>query len=86
MAMPKIIEQEELNRKREKLMHDALDLIREMPQQRINDFVLKVCGALWCVCVCVCVCACAYVCACACVCVSERDRERGFTLQGLKKK
>ncbi|XP_076464368.1 ATP-dependent RNA helicase DHX58-like isoform X2 [Babylonia areolata] len=42
MAMPKIIEQEELNRKREQLMHAALRLIRQMPEGDIIDFVEKV--------------------------------------------
>ena len=43
MAMPKIIEQEELNRKREELMYDALNLVRAMPQAEIADFTQKVC-------------------------------------------
>ena len=41
MAMPKIIEQEELNRKREQLMYAALRLIRAMPPEKITAFVLS---------------------------------------------
>ena len=48
MAMPKIIEQEELNRKREELMYAALNLIRTMPEADIIAAVEKVspCGQI----------------------------------------
>ncbi|KAL8578671.1 hypothetical protein ACOMHN_007129 [Nucella lapillus] len=39
MAMPKIIEQEEMNRRREQLMYDALRLIRLMPENEIRQHV-----------------------------------------------
>ncbi|KAK7110320.1 ATP-dependent RNA helicase DHX58-like [Littorina saxatilis] len=41
MAIPKIIEQEQLNRKREELMHAALNIIRRMSREQILEFVRK---------------------------------------------